>query len=84
MTSNRNAQALPLALEQPATHSARLLDENELAFRQRRSVKTLRNDRWRRSGVPFLKLGRSVRYRIEDVLRYEQQQLRATSLGDAS
>jgi hypothetical protein len=81
---NRNAQALPAGLQQPATHSARLLDENELAFRQKRSVKTIRNDRWKRSGVPFLKLGRSVRYRLEDVVRYEEGQLRATTLGDGS
>ena len=59
---NRNAQALPAGLQQPATHSARLLDENELAFRQKRSVKTIRNDRWKRSGVPFLYCGPVLRH----------------------
>jgi hypothetical protein len=35
-----------------------------------KSVQTLRNDRHLRRGCPYLKLGRSVRYRVDDLLAY--------------
>jgi hypothetical protein len=35
-----------------------------------KSVQTLRNDRHKRRGCPYLKLGRSVRYRLKDLLEY--------------
>jgi len=53
----------------------RLLTEQELAQRQGRAVKTLQNDRVFGRGVPFVKLGRSVRYRLSDVLAYEDAHL---------
>jgi hypothetical protein len=49
------------------------LTTNELAARQRRSPKTLRNDRVKGSDIPFHYCGaRSVRYRLSDVIAYEQ------------
>ena len=49
------------------------IDEHELAKTFRKSVQTLRNDRHLRKGVPYIKLGRSVRYRIVDVLDYMER-----------
>jgi hypothetical protein len=50
---------------------AALLTEYDLARRHGRSVKTIRNLRVRGGYVPFLKIGRHVRYRIEDILAFE-------------
>ena len=35
-----------------------------------RAVQTLRNDRHQGKGIPYIKMGRSVRYDPEDVLAY--------------
>lgn len=48
------------------------LNEHQLAERQQRSVKTLRNQRVTGGGVPFCRLGRSVRYRLSDVIAWEE------------
>jgi hypothetical protein len=53
-----------------------LLTEYDLARRHSRSVKTLRNLRVKGGYVPFLKMGRHVRYRLADVLAYEERCLR--------
>lgn len=50
----------------------RLLTEKEVATRQGRSVRTLQNQRVNGDGIPLLKFGRSVRYRITDVLAWEE------------
>ena len=55
------------------------LTETELALRQKRSVKTLQADRVAGRGVPFLKIGRSVRYRVADVIAFEQAKLRRST-----
>ena len=47
------------------------LTEVEVAERQGRSVKTLQNQRVNGDGIPFLKLGRTVRYRLADVEAWE-------------
>jgi hypothetical protein len=48
----------------------RIIDENQAAKILGRAVQTLRNDRHLRKGVPYIKLGRSVRYRLSDLLSY--------------
>jgi hypothetical protein len=48
------------------------LTEQQLAARHQRSVKTLRNARVHGGYVKFVKLGRNVRYRLSDVLAYEE------------
>jgi hypothetical protein len=53
--------------------------EKELAERHRRSVKTLRNERLSGRGVPFVKIGRNVRYRLDDVERFERENLRRST-----
>lgn len=35
-----------------------------------RAAQTLRNDRCRRRGIPYSKVGRSVRYKMQDVVNY--------------
>jgi hypothetical protein len=47
-----------------------VIDEYEAAKVLRKSVQTLRNERHLRRGCPYLKLGRSVRYRVDDLLNY--------------
>lgn len=52
-----------------------LLTEGQLAARWQISLKKLQADRWRGNGVPFVKIGRLVRYRLADVQAYESARL---------
>jgi hypothetical protein len=68
----------------PSATNARdeiFLTEKQLASRHQLSVKTLRNARVNGSYIRFVRLGRrTVRYRLSDVLAYEEANLvRATS-----
>lgn len=59
-----------------------LLTEQQLAQRWAISVKTLQNRRVSGGFVPFVKLSRSVRYRLADVIEWEADNLRrSTSEG---
>lgn len=51
------------------------LTEKQLAVRWQLSVKTLQAQRWKGVHCPYLKVGRLVRYRLVDVLHYEQANL---------
>ena len=55
--------------------TAVFLTEIQLAERHQRAVKTLQADRLKGGGVPFVKLGRSVRYRLSDIEAWEQAHL---------
>jgi hypothetical protein len=56
------------------------LTEKQLASRHQLSVKTLRNARVTGSYIRFVRLGRTVRYRLSDVIAYEEANLvRSTS-----
>ena len=56
------------------------LTEKQLASRHQLSVKTLRNARVIGSYIRFVRLGRTVRYRLSDVVAYEEANLvRSTS-----
>lgn len=49
------------------------LNENEVSAITGRAVSTLRNERFLRKGLPYLKVaGRSIRYKSEDVLVFMQ------------
>ena len=52
----------------------RLLSQHDLAVRWRMSIRTL--ERWRAilQGPPFLKLGRRIAYRTEDIEAFEAAQ----------
>lgn len=56
-----------------------LLTEFDLAHRQNRSVKTIRNKRVLGDGVPFIKIGRLVRYRLTDVIPWENTRLHSST-----
>lgn len=71
------------ALEAPALVMGRandqIITEAQLAHRHQRSIKTIRNLRVKGGYVPFLKIGRHVRYRLADVLEYEEKCLRQST-----
>lgn len=54
----------------------RHLNQVELASRWNISPRTLERWRWIGDGPAYLKIGGRVVYRLEDVERYEQEQLR--------
>ena len=46
------------------------ITENEVAELTSLSVQRLRNDRFQQKGIPYVKIGRSVRYDLEDVINF--------------
>ena len=50
----------------------RYIDEKEVARITGRALSTLRNERFNRRGIPYLKIGggRSIRYRLDDVIQF--------------
>jgi hypothetical protein len=48
-----------------------LLTQEEVAFRWKISEATLERDRSLKQGVRYLKIGGLIRYRLQDVLDYE-------------
>lgn len=60
----------------PTTLPPSLLTEEQLAARWALSVKTLQAARLKGTLVDFVKIGRSVRYRLSDVEAYELGQVR--------
>jgi len=51
----------------------RYISEKEVAQMLDCSLQTLRNDRSRGVGLPYVKLGRSVRYSLNDVIEYVEK-----------
>jgi len=56
----------------------RYLKEQDVADITGMSLSKLRNDRCSGVGIPYCKVGRSVRYRIEDVREFMDRHLIAT------
>lgn len=48
------------------------ITEKEVSKITNRALPTLRNDRHHNRGIPFYKIGKSVRYELQDVLDYMQ------------
>ena len=48
----------------------RYLNEKEVSQITGFAVQTLRNDRYRNQGIPYIKRGHSVRYSSSDVFNY--------------
>ena len=48
----------------------RYLNETEVSKITGRALSTLRNERFRGEGIPYIKVGRSVRYSLEDLVRF--------------
>jgi hypothetical protein len=59
-------------LPEDVTFGDEFLTEKQLSKRHGRSIKTLQADRSRQRGIPFVRLGRSIRYRLADILQFEQ------------
>jgi hypothetical protein len=60
------------------------LTEQQLAARHQRSVKTLRNARVIGGYIRFVRIGRHIRYRLSDVVEFEEANLlNSTSEGTA-
>jgi hypothetical protein len=76
----------PIDSPAPPSSSFRLetfLTEKRLAERHQISVKSIRNARVYGGYVKFVKIGRSVRYRLSDVIEFEEAHLRtSTSASD--
>ena len=49
---------------------ARYLTEVQVAEITGRALSTLRNERFSRCGIPYIKIGRSVRYSFQDVINF--------------
>lgn len=60
-----------------------LLTEKDLCERWRVSVKKLQSDRLIGGGCVFVKIGRSVRYRLADVQDFEAAHIRSTTGSSA-
>jgi hypothetical protein len=58
-----------------------LLTEQQLAERQQRSVKMLQNLRVKGGSIPFVKIGRHVRYRLSHVMGCEAAHTLASASG---
>ena len=50
--------------------SPQYLNEKQVARITGSALPSLRNDRCQRKGIPYCKVGRSVRYRMDDVIRF--------------
>ena len=64
--------------------SHELLTEREAAELLRQKVKTLQARRVSGGGAPFVKLGRTVRYRRSDLLAYIAANVRTSTTADQS
>ena len=58
------------------------LNQQELARRWNISHRTLERWRWAAEGPQFMKLGGRVVYRMEDIIAFEQDQLRQSTGTD--
>lgn len=57
-----------------------LLTETELAAITKKSIRTLQGQRLRGDGIPYVKMGAHVRYRMTDIQRYlDEHTQRSTS-----
>ncbi len=50
--------------------AARYLNERQVSEITGRALSTLRNERSKRTGIPYYKVGRSVRYNFQDVIQF--------------
>jgi hypothetical protein len=55
------------------------LTERQVGEITGRAVQTLRNDRFKRCGIPWIKFGGSVRYDLDDVIAYMESHKVKTS-----
>ena len=51
----------------------RYVDEKEASRITGKAIPTLRNDRHMGRGIPYIKMKRSVRYRVDDIVAYMEK-----------
>lgn len=51
-------------------HVPKYLNEKQVSEITGRALQTLRNDRFNRRGLPYIKLSRMVRYSLNDVIEF--------------
>ena len=56
--------------EQQTRELPKYLTEKEVSKITGIALSTLRNTRFQSRGIPYIKIGRSVRYDLKDVIRY--------------
>lgn len=56
-----------------------LLTSRDLSQRWNLSIRTIEKWRYVDFGPPFLKFGKAIRYRIEDIIEFEQRALKKES-----
>lgn len=59
----------------PDLQQHRYLTEKEVSALTGRALQTLRNDRSQSKGFPYIKYGRSVRYRLSDIVSSMESRL---------
>jgi len=59
----------------------RYLNEVQVAEMTGRALSTLRNERFNRCGIPYIKIGRSVRYSLQDVIDFMESRKISTSIS---
>jgi len=59
--------------------TVRHLSVNDLAARQQVTAETVRTWNKRRTGPPYMRIGRHVRYRLVDVIKWEESRFAAGS-----
>jgi hypothetical protein len=90
--SPRAMNSLPNAAQRSAEQiqlvgagvSTKHLNQRELAERLNISPRTLERWRWLGEGPRFLKIGGRVVYRLQDIERYEAEQLRDSTTAPSS
>ncbi len=60
-----------------------LFPQSVVALIQKRSLSSVERDRWIGIGIPFVKHGRSVRYRKKDILQWLEAQKAVKSTTEA-
>ena len=68
--SNKNVEVHQLVIGEQVLSRDQVVDENLASKILTRATQTIRNDRHLRRGCPYIKIGRSVRYRVGDLLDY--------------
>ena len=58
-----------------------LIDEKQVSEIIGRGLQSLRNDRCKNIGIPFYKIGKSVRYRLDEVIQYAESRRVETAGG---
>ena len=71
---SNNTSRITLINEFESAPESTLFDQRTLAAVLACSTQLLERNRWAGQGVPYIKIGRTVRYRKQDILDFLQQQ----------